>query len=296
MTQGFRGWKGMAGGDAERWHQLQRSAAGAADRRADEDGEEGAAVRLRTAGPPSPRKGRTTSSSGPTALATPPTRPPPPPPCSRYVSVADPRLCRVLIHREKLLQALPCALVAGFVKTDKEIPRERMRERVTTSGGELGRLNIVNGAEIAPLRRWPGDLCLSRSTGGDVDAEEFIISVPHLSDAGGKLIIASDGIWDASAANCCRGSPAELAARRDGHLNLSFLRSVEPAWFLAPSESESAHAASIFSAGSKPWQGAVAPSSLFLHKHPHRFRIFLLGCCHYFSMGCMIISLYLHLH
>ncbi|URE32820.1 PP2Cc [Musa troglodytarum] len=170
------------------------------------------------------------------------------------------------------------------------------RERVTTSGGELGRLNIVNGAEIAPLRRWPGDLCLSRSTGGDVDAEEFIISVPHLSDAGGKLIIASDGIWDASAANCCRGSPAELAARRDGHLNLSFLRSVEPAWFLAPSESESAHAASIFSAGSKPWQGAVAPSSLFLHKHPHRFRIFLLGCCHYFSMGCMIISLYLHLH
>ncbi|URE32823.1 PP2Cc [Musa troglodytarum] len=241
MTQGFRGWKGMAGGDAERWHQLQRSAAGAADRRADEDGEEGAAVRLRTAGPPSPRKGRTTSSSGPTALATPPTRPPPPPPCSRYVSVADPRLCRVLIHREKLLQALPCALVAGFVKTDKEIPRERMRERVTTSGGELGRLNIVNGAE--------------------------------LSDAGGKLIIASDGIWDASAANCCRGSPAELAARRDGHLNLSFLRSVEPAWFLAPSESESAHAASIFSAGSKPWQGAVAPSSLFLHKHPHRFPI-----------------------
>ncbi|URE32827.1 PP2Cc [Musa troglodytarum] len=106
MTQGFRGWKGMAGGDAERWHQLQRSAAGAADRRADEDGEEGAAVRLRTAGPPSPRKGRTTSSSGPTALATPPTRPPPPPPCSR-------------------------------------------RERVTTSGGELGRLNIVNGAEMA---------------------------------------------------------------------------------------------------------------------------------------------------
>ncbi|THU71054.1 hypothetical protein C4D60_Mb08t31480 [Musa balbisiana] len=53
------------------------------------------------------------------------------------------------------------------------------RELVTTSGGELGRLNIVGGAEIGPLPCWPGDLCLSRSP-GDVDAGEFIISVPHV--------------------------------------------------------------------------------------------------------------------
>lgn len=39
-----------------------------------------------------------------------------------------------------------------------------------------------------------------------------------LSNAGGRLIIASDGIWDAlssdMAAKACRGLPAELAARQ----------------------------------------------------------------------------------
>lgn len=39
-----------------------------------------------------------------------------------------------------------------------------------------------------------------------------------LSTAGGRLIIASDGIWDAlssdMAAKSCRGLPAELAARQ----------------------------------------------------------------------------------
>lgn len=40
---------------------------------------------------------------------------------------------------------------------------------------------------------------------------------PQLSSAGGRLIIASDGIWDAlssdMAAKSCRGLPAELAAK-----------------------------------------------------------------------------------
>jgi hypothetical protein len=39
-----------------------------------------------------------------------------------------------------------------------------------------------------------------------------------LSNAGGRLIIASDGIWDAlsseAAAKSCRGLPAELAAKQ----------------------------------------------------------------------------------
>ncbi|KAM7469928.1 hypothetical protein LguiA_008111 [Lonicera macranthoides] len=84
------------------------------------------------------------------------------------------------------------------------------RERVTASGGEVG-----------PLRCWPGGLCLSRSI-GDTDVGEYIVPVPHvkqvkLSNAGGRLIIASDGIWDAlssdMAAQSCRGLPAELAAK-----------------------------------------------------------------------------------
>ncbi|GJN13239.1 hypothetical protein PR202_ga31589 [Eleusine coracana subsp. coracana] len=113
------------------------------------------------------------------------------------------------LSREEWLHALPRALVAG-------------RERVTASGGEVGRLSVVGGAEIGPLRCWPGGLCLSRSI-GDIDVGEFIVPVPYvkqvkLSNAGGRLIIASDGIWDAlsseAAAKCCRGLPAELAAKQ----------------------------------------------------------------------------------
>ncbi|KAG2694702.1 hypothetical protein I3843_08G153400 [Carya illinoinensis] len=175
------------------------------------------------------------------------------------------------ISREEWLQALPRALVAGFVKTDIEFQQkgetsgttvtfvvidgwtitvasvgdsrcildtqggvvslltvdhrleenEEERERVTASGGEVGRLNIFGGNEVGPLRCWPGGLCLSRSI-GDTDVGEFIVPIPHvkqvkLSNAGGRLIIASDGIWDAlssdMAAKSCRGLPAELGAK-----------------------------------------------------------------------------------
>ncbi|XP_039032352.1 probable protein phosphatase 2C 5 [Hibiscus syriacus] len=174
-------------------------------------------------------------------------------------------------NREEWLQALPRALVAGFVKTDIEFQQkgetsgttvtfvvidgwtvtvasvgdsrcildtqggivslltvdhrleenEEERERVTASGGEVGRLNVFGGNEVGPLRCWPGGLCLSRSI-GDTDVGEFIVPIPHvkqvkLSNAGGRLIIASDGIWDAlssdMAAKSCRGLPAELAAK-----------------------------------------------------------------------------------
>ncbi|KAK4852497.1 hypothetical protein QYF36_024658 [Acer negundo] len=173
--------------------------------------------------------------------------------------------------RDEWLQALPRALVAGFVKTDIEFQQKgetsgttvtfvvidgwtvtvasvgdsrcildtqggvvslltvdhrleenvEERERVTASGGEVGRLNVFGGNEVGPLRCWPGGLCLSRSI-GDTDVGEFIVPVPHvkqvkLSNAGGRLVIASDGIWDAlssdMAAQSCRGLPAELAAK-----------------------------------------------------------------------------------
>ncbi|KAK8589229.1 hypothetical protein V6N13_088086 [Hibiscus sabdariffa] len=174
-------------------------------------------------------------------------------------------------NREEWLQALPRALVAGFVKTDIEFQQKgetsgttvtfvvidgwtvtvasvgdsrcildtqggivslltvdhrleenvEERERVTASGGEVGRLNVFGGNEVGPLRCWPGGLCLSRSI-GDTDVGEFIVPIPHvkqvkLSNAGGRLIIASDGIWDTLssdvAAKSCRGLPADLAAK-----------------------------------------------------------------------------------
>ncbi|KAJ1700633.1 hypothetical protein LUZ63_000412 [Rhynchospora breviuscula] len=64
-------------------------------------------------------------------------------------------------------------------------------ERITASGGEVGRLNVIGGAEIGPLRF-------------------------KLSNAGGRLVIASDGVWDAlsfeSSLKCCHGLSSESVA------------------------------------------------------------------------------------
>lgn len=95
-------------------------------------------------------------------------------------------------------------------------------ERVTACGSKVGKLNLVGGPEIGPLRCWPGGLCLSRSI-GDMDVGECIIPVPHvkqvkLSNAGGRIIIASDGVWDdltcEMALECSRGYPSDIAANR----------------------------------------------------------------------------------
>ncbi|XBI71141.1 hypothetical protein VPH35_065436 [Triticum aestivum] len=118
-------------------------------------------------------------------------------------------------------------VIDGFTVTVASVGDSRLeenveeRERVTASGGEVSRLNLCGGQQVGPLRCWPGGLCLSRSI-GDTDVGEFIVPIPHvkqvkLSSAGGRLIIASDGIWDAVsseiAAQACRGLPAELAAK-----------------------------------------------------------------------------------
>ncbi|KAJ1289969.1 hypothetical protein BS78_02G205500 [Paspalum vaginatum] len=95
-------------------------------------------------------------------------------------------------------------------------------ERVTACGSKVGKMDIVGGPEVGPLRCWPGGLCLSRSI-GDYDVGECIISVPHvkqvkLSNAGGRIIIASDGVWDdltcEMALDCSRGFPSDVAANR----------------------------------------------------------------------------------
>ncbi|KAK8681602.1 hypothetical protein V6N13_054004 [Hibiscus sabdariffa] len=174
------------------------------------------------------------------------------------------------LNTDEWVAALPRALVAGFVKTDKDFQErekisgttvtlviiegwvitvasvgdsrcifdsavggiyylssdhrlecnEEERGRITTSGGGIGRLNTGGGTEIGPLRCWPGGLCLSRSI-GDKDVGEFIVPVPYvkqikISSAGGRMIISSDGVWDAlsaeAALDCCRGMPPDAAA------------------------------------------------------------------------------------
>lgn len=52
-----------------------------------------------------------------------------------------------------------------------------------------------------PLRVWPGGLAISRSI-GDADVTCHVVSVPHirqllLPQNGARLILASDGVWDA---------------------------------------------------------------------------------------------------
>ncbi|KAL2642969.1 hypothetical protein R1flu_010556 [Riccia fluitans] len=174
------------------------------------------------------------------------------------------------LTRSQWSDYLPVALVAGFVKTDKEFQSQEQssgttatfvvidgytitvasvgdsrcvleyqgtlttltvdhrlevdedeRNRIQACGGEVGRLSTVGGAEIGPLRCWPGGLCLSRSI-GDMDVGEFIVPIPYVKQIkigalGGRLIVASDGVWDAlsteKTAKCCRGLPAELAAK-----------------------------------------------------------------------------------
>ncbi|XP_024393344.1 probable protein phosphatase 2C 5 isoform X1 [Physcomitrium patens] len=174
------------------------------------------------------------------------------------------------LSRDEWLAALPRAMVAGFVKTDKDWrskgifsgttvtlvivdgyivtcacvgdsrcvldaqgivtaltidhrfdTNEEECERVVASGGQVARLHPY-GCDIGPLRSWPGGICLSRTI-GDVDAGEHIVPVPHvkqikLSPGGGRLIIASDGVWDAltseKAAKVCRGEKhPEVAAK-----------------------------------------------------------------------------------
>lgn len=183
------------------------------------------------------------------------------------------------LSRDEWLAALPRAMVAGFVKTDKDWQskgtpygtlrgkfsgttatlvivdgltvtaacvgdsrcvldaqgtvialtidhrldtNDEERERVIASGGQVARLHPFAGREAGPLRAWPGGICLSRTI-GDLDAGEYIVPVPHvkqirLSPGGGRLIIASDGVWDAlsseKAAKICRGEKhPEVAAK-----------------------------------------------------------------------------------
>ncbi|AQL05948.1 putative protein phosphatase 2C 12 [Zea mays] len=171
---------------------------------------------------------------------------------------------------EEWTAALPRALVAGFVKTDKDFQTKAARsgttvtfviidgwvvtvasvgdsrcilesaegsvyflsadhrldaneeevERVTASGGEVGRINIAGGAGV---RYFYFMYVVSYQV-------DHLFHPPHpstqccihvsgqLSNAGGRLVIASDGVWDAlcfqEALNYIRGLPAEAAANR----------------------------------------------------------------------------------
>lgn len=84
--------------------------------------------------------------------------------------------------------------------------------------------SLVDHLKIYPLPN-PGVLFSVLYLLSGVEISKFmngsgpnLFNIVKLSTAGGRLIIASDGIWDAvssdMAAKSCRGLPAELAARQ----------------------------------------------------------------------------------
>eukprot|EP01026_Neomeris_dumetosa_P066166 TRINITY_DN63900_c0_g2_i1.p1 TRINITY_DN63900_c0_g2~~TRINITY_DN63900_c0_g2_i1.p1 ORF type:complete len:496 (-),score=67.67 TRINITY_DN63900_c0_g2_i1:194-1681(-) len=85
---------------------------------------------------------------------------------------------------------------------------DQERERVVAQGSYVASISQgLNGpaqkgeAGVGPLRVWPGGLCISRAL-GDVEVGPSILPTPYikqiiLPEEGSRLILASDGLWDA---------------------------------------------------------------------------------------------------
>jgi len=102
------------------------------------------------------------------------------------------------------------------------------RARIVASGAILRRL-ALNGSGpcassdegVGPMRVWPGGLALSRAI-GDADVGKCIVAAPFVKQVrlpqgfGSRIIMASDGVWDAisngTAAKLVRGVGAVDAA------------------------------------------------------------------------------------
>lgn len=80
--------------------------------------------------------------------------------------------------------------------------------RLEAAGGRLARLNEYGAGPscgvndgVGPVRLWPGGIMVGRAI-GDRDVGELLIASPHIKQiklpaTGARLIIASDGLWDA---------------------------------------------------------------------------------------------------
>ena len=101
------------------------------------------------------------------------------------------------------------------------------RERILRGGGTIKRVE-VGGTQHGPLRV-DGTLCVSRSL-GDIDVSALVsespdICVVKLPPSGGRIIIASDGVWDAVNMN----QVAKLARKYPSDLTMACERVVKKA-------------------------------------------------------------------
>ena len=99
--------------------------------------------------------------------------------------------------------------------------------RVVAADASVGPAD-VNGVPAGPPRVWPGGLAMSRSL-CDPDSHEAVLATPDVRAAtlplcGGRIVLASDGLWDAvstrAAAHRARGLPATRAAADLVHMAL----------------------------------------------------------------------------
>ena len=102
---------------------------------------------------------------------------------------------------------------------------QQERERILNGGGSIQRVE-VGGTQHGPLRV-DGTLCVSRSI-GDVDVSALVSETPDvcvvkLPSSGGRIIIASDGVWDALSAK----QVASIARKYPFDLKLSCERVVK---------------------------------------------------------------------
>ena len=101
---------------------------------------------------------------------------------------------------------------------------ESERARIEGLGGEVAS-STVNGKPAGPLRVWPGGLAMSRTI-GDVEAgllclaEAEVVQVTIPKD-GARLIIGSDGLWDAVHPKTAAHHTREMTAGEASHKLLS---------------------------------------------------------------------------
>ena len=94
-------------------------------------------------------------------------------------------------------------------------------KRVVGQGGHIGRAQkAATGQPSGPLRAFPGGLAMGRSI-GDGDCGEWVLAAPsvqhvQLPPEGGRVVICSDGVWDAldgeAVACIVREAPTPAAA------------------------------------------------------------------------------------
>lgn len=127
----------------------------------------------------------------------------------------------------------------GFLRSAGKTYRMTTDHRLQTNASEINRLKMAgvlvapvsqdldgpaqdDAGGFGPLRAWPGGLAVGRSL-GDIDAKPDIVSRPHIRqvvvpESGGRLVLASDGLWDMlkpkKVMSMCKSLPVQKAPNK----------------------------------------------------------------------------------